>query len=68
MSEAPDDELVCQCMQVTRGEIVAAIRAGARTVDDLKEATQAGTGCGSCVFDLEDLLAAHGPGGELDIP
>lgn len=51
------DEIICNCMSVTYGEIVDAIAAGAKTLDSLQEATQAGTGCGGCVPRLEDILA-----------
>jgi len=38
---------------------VAAIRAGAVTVEDLQRTTGACTGCGSCRWDIEDLIAAQ---------
>ena len=40
----PDDVLVCRCGEVTRGEVLAAIREGARTVDEVKRMTRAGMG------------------------
>ena len=38
--------MVCQCGQVTRGEILEAIRRGAATVDGVKR--RVGTGMGRC--------------------
>lgn len=38
---APLEELVCYCSQVNKGEILAAMRAGAKTLEDVKRATGA---------------------------
>ncbi|UCB47328.1 MAG: (2Fe-2S)-binding protein [Spirochaetota bacterium] len=35
---------VCRCEEVTEDDVQAAIRAGAKTVDDIKRATRAGMG------------------------
>jgi ferredoxin-nitrate reductase len=61
-SEAPTDPeaLVCSCNAVSRGEIEGAIRSGAAlSTADIGRVTRAGTGCGSCVAEIEALLAAH---------
>lgn len=53
-----DDVLVCRCGEVTRGEILEAIREGAHTVDAVKRMTRAGMGicqgrtCGRLVAQL----------------
>ncbi|MBI2957862.1 MAG: NAD(P)/FAD-dependent oxidoreductase [Chloroflexi bacterium] len=39
---------VCQCNGVTKDDIVAAVRAGHRSLRAVGERTRAGTGCGSC--------------------
>jgi len=58
MVEDRDDVLVCRCGEITRGEILAAIREGARTVDEVKRMTRAGMGicqgrtCGRLVAQL----------------
>lgn len=44
----PDAATVCRCNGVTKGELVAAWRAGAREVVELAAATRATTGCGGC--------------------
>lgn len=36
-------EIVCYCSHVTKGEIVAALENGARTIDDIRKATGACT-------------------------
>lgn len=50
---------VCVCKAINRATIKDAIRNGARTMDDVKKATGAGTGCcgGSrCVFKIQGLI------------
>ena len=60
-----DDHIVCQCQQITRGQILEAIRRGAATVDAVKR--RAGSGMGRCQgsrcsWEIEKLLedAKHG--------
>ncbi len=55
-----DDALVCMCRQVTKGAILAAIRAGQTTLETLGDATQAGRSCGSCHATLGELIAQVG--------
>jgi len=44
-------------MQITKGEIVEAIKVGKlKTIDEVGNATEAGTACGSCHDDIEDIL------------
>ncbi|MFZ5587697.1 MAG: (2Fe-2S)-binding protein [Thermodesulfobacteriota bacterium] len=40
---APDEAMVCFCSGVTKGQVQAAIKAGARTIADIKSATGACT-------------------------
>jgi len=57
----PGDAQVCSCQGVTKNEICAAIRdRGLADVAGVKDATRAGTGCGSCVPTLKTLLAESG--------
>ncbi len=44
----PDRATVCRCNGVTKGDVVAGWRAGARTVEEVVRATRATTGCGGC--------------------
>jgi assimilatory nitrate reductase electron transfer subunit len=56
----PDAATVCQCNTVSKGALVAAWRAGARSVAEVVAATRATTGCGSCqdaVCGLVDWLS-----------
>lgn len=43
--QAASDEMVCWCSSVTRGDILAALDQGARTLDDIKRMT------GACTID-----------------
>jgi len=60
-----DSEIICQCEQISRAEIVEAIRRGAATVDGVKR--RVGTGMGRCQgsrcsFAIEKLLEEYGHG------
>ena len=44
-------------MEITRGEIIDAIKNDhLKTVDDVGDATEAGTVCGSCQDDIAEIL------------
>jgi len=45
---------VCECMDVSYGDILKAIKEGNCDLDSLMEATDAGTGCGKCISPDED--------------
>lgn len=49
VSAWPAAATVCNCRNVTRGQLSTAIRRGACSVDSLCAATRAGSVCGSCV-------------------
>lgn len=64
---------VCICARVRETELRAAIRTGARTEEAVGRACGAGTGCGSCLDRLCDLLSEEhgslvGAGAESLIP
>lgn len=48
--------LVCFCFRVEKAPIVAAIEAGADSVDELSAKLRVCTGCGGCRPDVENLL------------
>ncbi|AJR09397.1 nitrate reductase [Photobacterium gaetbulicola] len=57
MPEQQAGRLVCACKQVGANTIAQAIRAkSCGSVRAISEATQAGTGCGSCVSELQMML------------
>jgi nitrite reductase (NADH) large subunit len=62
VAEMADGATVCGCVGVTMGAIIRAIHdQGVSTLSQLKEATRASTGCGSCTSLCHDLLRAVAP-------
>jgi len=67
VAEMSDGSVVCGCVGVTKGTIIHAIHeSGVNTLSQLKEATRASTGCGSCTRLCQDLLRAVAPEFEED--
>lgn len=52
----PDSARVCQCNNVTKGQIRACWESGARDVAAVAAATRATTGCGSCKDAVEGII------------
>ncbi|MER6140411.1 nitrite reductase large subunit NirB [Streptomyces sparsogenes] len=56
-SALPDEAVICNCHNVTKGAIRAAVTEHrCTTVPEVKKCTKAGTGCGSCVKALTTLV------------
>ena len=51
------DHYVCQCMALTRDDLLEAMRSGATTVKALSAQTGAGSACGGCLPKLAELTA-----------
>ena len=51
-----EDRVICDCMNVTYGDIKKAIDNGAKTLDEVKEATEAGTICGVCEDEIQEVI------------
>ncbi|MDI1460284.1 nitrite reductase large subunit NirB [Catellatospora sp. KI3] len=58
--DLPGTAQVCSCHAVTKDHVTDAIAGGCADVAGLKTCTKAGTGCGSCIPLLKQLLAAGG--------
>ncbi|MFD7873311.1 nitrite reductase large subunit NirB [Streptomyces sp. NPDC059766] len=59
-SALPDEAVVCSCHNVTKGTIRGAVTEhSCTTVPEVKKCTKAGTGCGSCVKVLSQLVTAE---------
>ncbi|WP_371481674.1 nitrite reductase large subunit NirB [Kitasatospora sp. NBC_00315] len=57
-SALPDDAVVCNCHNVTKGEVRGAVTEhNCTTVPEVKKCTKAGTGCGSCVKLLTTIVS-----------
>ena len=50
------EHLVCTCMGVMYSDICEAIDNGSDTFDKLKEELMVGTGCSSCVAEVNEIL------------
>ncbi|WP_228283433.1 (2Fe-2S)-binding protein [Arcobacter sp. FWKO B] len=56
MASYPMDYEVCKCKHVSLGEILYAIKEkNANTLEKLQNITDAGTACGSCVCENDDI-------------
>ncbi len=51
-----DNQVVCNCFNVTVKDIKNAIESGAKTYEEVQEITSVGTGCGGCADTSEDLV------------
>ncbi len=50
-------EIICHCFDVTREDIEKAIKEqGLKTVEEVGEVTNAGTGCGGCQEQIQEIL------------
>ena len=54
-----NDDIVCNCNEISRAEIIKAIKEkGLKTVEEVGEATTAGTVCGGCQEEIQEILDA----------
>lgn len=56
VASMPDDAQICNCNGVSKGQIIAAVNAGRRSLKAVCDATRAGTGCGSCRPQVQEIL------------
>ncbi|GAB3295495.1 FAD-dependent oxidoreductase [Epidermidibacterium keratini] len=52
----PDTATLCRCNGVTKKQVIAAFRSGARTLPAVSAQTRAGTGCGGCAGTVIGVL------------
>lgn len=50
------EKVVCSCYGITNGMIKDAVDAGASTLEEVQEKTEAGTACGACLDDVQHLV------------
>ena len=56
------ERLVCRCLKVTEETVITAIvTLGLRTVKEVRQATEAGTGCNCCHREIAAYLAVYSP-------
>ena len=51
------DEVICSCLNITKGMIQEAVSNGAKTLEEVQEINEVGTVCGACIEDVENLIA-----------
>jgi len=51
------DDMVCNCMSITKGMIKEAVDNGATTLEEVMESTGAATICGACADEAGRLTA-----------
>ncbi|MGV2873132.1 nitrite reductase large subunit NirB [Colwellia sp. E150_009] len=52
----PDSAQLCSCLNVTKGDIIDAVEAGASDMAAIKSCTKAATGCGGCTALVTQVL------------
>lgn len=68
VADLPDSAQICNCNGVSKGKIIEAVRAGKRSLKMLCNATRAGTGCGSCKPQVQELLELAADGQVINDP
>ncbi len=53
----PDSATICSCLNVSKGAICGAVAEGYHDIAGVKQATKAGTRCGSCVPLIKSLIS-----------
>ncbi len=58
MSNTPDteDEILCECSGTTRKKIESLVEQGIDDIDGISRKTGAVSGCGSCEWDIDEVL------------
>lgn len=51
------DDVICSCLDITKGMIQEAVNSGATTLEEVQEINNVGTICGACIEDVKDLIA-----------
>lgn len=54
-----DEDELCHCRKTPQSSVERAVVLGARTVEQIRARTSANTGCGTCLPDVERVLAAY---------
>lgn len=50
------EKIICNCFSITNGAIKDAVDNGATTLEEVQDATGAGTACGVCLDDIQRLV------------
>ncbi|KAF8733415.1 BFD-like [2Fe-2S] binding domain, partial [Rhizoctonia solani] len=58
-ADLDDDTQICSCHNVTKGQVVDAVKNGVDNIGDIKLKTKAGTGCGGCIPLVTNIFKAE---------
>ena len=53
------NRLVCICNMVSEKEIIAALKKGATSTEDIQYLTRAGTSCGKCLMTIDQVVQEY---------
>lgn len=53
------EDTVCSCSGTTRTQILAILARGAETLEEISYASGACSGCGSCDYDVLDIIREY---------
>jgi NAD(P)H-nitrite reductase large subunit len=56
LAQIPLEAQICNCQSITKGAIVDCVDRGMRTFEDVKQATRAGSACGSCESMVREVV------------
>lgn len=51
-----EDRIICNCFGTTYNDIKKAIEEGSKTLEEVKDATGAGTACGVCEDEIQEVI------------
>lgn len=52
-----NEDVICDCFNVTVEDVKNAIKNGAKSFEEVQDATSIGTGCGGCLESNQELVA-----------
>ena len=50
------NEIICECLNITKEDIISAIKKGCTTEDQIIEQTNIGSICGECLDKVREIL------------
>lgn len=50
------DEVICGCYNLTVQDIIDAVDNGAKSFEEVQEATEVGNACGQCIDEVKELV------------
>ncbi len=57
IDQIPLDAQICNCQSVNKGALIDCVNSGLRTFEAVREATRAGSACGSCESMVREVVA-----------